>query len=93
MSADESKQVCENCKAETKFFRPKINHPFHLVLSLLTGGLWLISYGALLLGHRMQPWTCSNCDHKQHYHPPQNTGNFLVRLARSIRRIFLRQAV
>jgi len=64
----------------------------HLSLCVLTGGLWLISYAAILLGHRLQPWICSTCDHQQQIPQPQNKGNLFVRICQSIRRIFLGQS-
>ena len=29
--------------------KPKLNHPLHIILSILTGGLWLIVYVPLLI--------------------------------------------
>ena len=66
MSDPESKKFyCNCCKTERMFSREKVNHRLHIVLSLLTGGLWLISWLALYIGQRFELWTCSSCDHQQ----------------------------
>ena len=57
---------CEKCGTKETFRKPKINHGFHLFMTVITGGIWLISYAAVLIGHRFQPWECSNCSHQQY---------------------------
>jgi hypothetical protein len=59
---------CERCQTKELFVRPEINHRFHLLLVLCTGGLWLVSYISVLIGRHFQPWVCESCSHRQH--PP-----------------------
>jgi hypothetical protein len=41
------------------------------VLSVLTAGLWIISWIALCIGKVMRPWRCEHCGwHKPEFRPP-----------------------
>ena len=44
-----------------------INHGLHVMLSLATGGLWLVSWLALCIGKFMRPWRCEHCG----WHKPE----------------------
>ena len=65
MPSDKQRLVCDHCGTKELFYRSRVNHPLHIALSILTGGLWLISYIALMVGQPFQPWICSACDHRQ----------------------------
>jgi hypothetical protein len=42
----------------------------HALLSVLTGGLWLVGWAALLIGTWMRPWRCAACGwHKPEFRP------------------------
>lgn len=38
-----------------------MNHSLHFVLTLITGGLWAISWMALWIGNYVRPWRCEHC--------------------------------
>lgn len=61
MPADTHKFFCTRCTAERTFRRLKVNHRFHLIISIVTGGLWLISWLGVVVARRFQPWYCSIC--------------------------------
>ena len=50
---------CRNCGRAVKVTRPGRNHLLHLVLTLLTSGLWLFVWVPLMLTSK--PWRCSSC--------------------------------
>lgn len=50
---------CSACNAPRKVERQTPNHILHLLLSVLTGGLWLVVWIALALIPR--PWRCATC--------------------------------
>lgn len=55
------KAFCPRCRHRHEFVRAKINHRLHLILSVVTGGIWLISWVALCLRIRLSPWNCEHC--------------------------------
>ena len=62
MASELKKGFCDGCGRERVFSRDLINHKLHFVLSIITGGLWLVSWLALVLNHRHGWWTCTECD-------------------------------
>lgn len=43
----------------------------HLVLTICTGGLWLVSWVAVCIGQVMRPWRCEHCGwHKPLFRNP-----------------------
>ncbi len=63
-----TKFFCPTCNTDRKFHREGINHRLHLILTVLTGGLWLVSWIAITIGRRYEPWNCNICD--MPHHPP-----------------------
>ena len=61
---------CAHCRHESLFAPAPISHRRHLLISLLTGGLWLIPWSALLIGKLLRPWRCSACG----WHKPEFRG-------------------
>jgi len=62
---------CARCRHRHIFVRAKINHPIHLILSILTFGLWLISWVAVCIGTILRPWRCEHCGwHKPEFRTP-----------------------
>lgn len=50
---------CQACNQQRKVEREKINHILHLLLSILTAGLWLIIW--LGVSVRFGGWRCESC--------------------------------
>jgi hypothetical protein len=45
----------------------EINHTLHVILTLMTVGLWVISWIALCIGKIYRPWRCEHCG----WHKPE----------------------
>jgi predicted RNA-binding Zn-ribbon protein involved in translation (DUF1610 family) len=52
--------ICENCGKNTLHTKSSVNHILHLLLSIVTGGIWLIVWAILVLIPG-SPWKCSVC--------------------------------
>ena len=76
MASEKHTFECDSCKTRQIFYRRKINHPLHIALVIVTGGLWLISYIAIIIGHPIRHWTCAACDHIQKEPPKVNARAF-----------------
>ena len=50
---------CKNCEESRKVERGSTNHVLHLILSIITAGLWLIVW--LLISVKIGGWRCSTC--------------------------------
>jgi hypothetical protein len=60
MSKQFKRMYCEDCKKVVKAEDTKrINHPLHILLTLLTSGMWLVVYGCILIGG--PKYSCSEC--------------------------------
>ncbi|MEQ1860900.1 MAG: hypothetical protein ABMA13_13275 [Chthoniobacteraceae bacterium] len=44
------------------FRRIQPEHLWHLVLTILTAGLWLVSWVAVVIVARYSPWRCPRCE-------------------------------
>lgn len=55
-----TKAFCPRCRHMHEFVRPIVNHRVHLLLSVLTGGLWLVSWASLYIRSLML-WECEHC--------------------------------
>jgi hypothetical protein len=61
--ADERKSgYCKNCQKDVVVFRPGTNHILHLLLSVLTMGIWIIPW--LLDCIKIGGWRCQVCGSK-----------------------------
>jgi predicted Zn-ribbon and HTH transcriptional regulator len=70
MRKDKVRAHCPRCRHQQIFVTARINHPLHLGLTLLTAGLWLISWIALSIGKVLRPWRCEHCGwHKPEFGP------------------------
>ena len=58
---------CRRCKHEAEFRRYTPHHRWHLVVTLLTVGLWAVSWLSVCLGAWFRPWRCQRCG----WHDPQ----------------------
>lgn len=66
---------CPRCRHQQLFIRATINHPLHLLMVLITGGLWLVSWMAVCIGNLMRPWRCEHCGwHKPEFGPTPISG-------------------
>lgn len=56
---------CAFCEEERAFRPPRAHHSFHITLTVLTFGVWGVSYAALLI-HRLflAPLRCAHCGHR-----------------------------
>ncbi len=52
---------CPCCRHTQRFSRVETNHLLHLVLTVVTLGLWGISWLAILIGRWVWPWRCHQC--------------------------------
>jgi len=66
---------CPHCGAERPFVPARVAVWRHAVLSVLTGGLWLVPWAAMLMGKSMRPWRCAACGwHKPEFRPEIRKG-------------------
>ena len=59
MGFQESSGYCTNCENNVLIRARTPNHILHLILSVLTWGLWLIVWVILCI--RVKEWHCSQC--------------------------------
>ena len=62
MSIQQTQGFCKTCNENVLATRQGRNHILHLLLSLVTGGLWLIVW--IMLAITSKPWLCSKCGTK-----------------------------
>jgi len=43
------------------FEKSEIHHGVHFFLSIVTVGIWLVSWISIYIGHRLRPWRCRQC--------------------------------
>jgi len=62
MAEQKTSGFCKNCNEQVVMFRKGANHILHLILSIITGGLWIIVWigSAIKVGG----WRCINCGAK-----------------------------
>ncbi len=58
---------CTHCRRETIFTHVRVSNRRHLLLTVVTGGLWSLVWAALLVGKGLRPWRCSVCG----WHKPE----------------------
>jgi hypothetical protein len=58
---------CPRCRQESLFVEAHIAHRKHLLLTLVTAGLWLVPWCALILGKTLRPYRCYVCG----WHKPE----------------------
>ena len=57
-----SNGYCNNCKADVKIVSKPVNHLLHFIISLLTGGSWIIVW--LFFAFVLKKWNCNICGAK-----------------------------
>jgi hypothetical protein len=58
---------CPHCRGESIFLETRVSTRKHLLLTLVTAGLWLIPWSALLMGKVLRPYRCGVCG----WHKPE----------------------
>jgi hypothetical protein len=58
---------CSRCRHEHTFVPARHHHLLHLVLTVCTGGIWLVTWVAVCIGQRLRPWRCEHCG----WHKPE----------------------
>jgi len=59
MAIDEKAGMCATCNKQVMVRRKGTNHLLHLVLSVLTGGFWIIVW--ILASVKFGGWRCTQC--------------------------------
>ena len=54
-------KYCHYCQRMTLHSREGVNHLLHLILTILTSGLWLLVWIALIVMSKFRPWYCEVC--------------------------------
>jgi len=62
MKRDRIRGFCTRCRHEQIFERAETHHGVHFFLTVVTFGLWLVSWIASSIGHRIRPWRCLQCN-------------------------------
>lgn len=62
--ADQRKSgFCKQCKKRVVVFRAGTSHVLHLILSIVTAGIWLFVW--LLASMKIGGWRCADCGSKE----------------------------
>ena len=64
MGYKETSRFCSNCNKQVLARKKGTNHILHLLLTLLTGGLWLIIWILCAIVNGLGSWRCSFCGQK-----------------------------
>lgn len=62
MAEQRKSGYCKNCKKDVIVFRPGTNHILHLLISIVTMGVWLIPW--FLHSIKIGGWRCQTCGSK-----------------------------
>lgn len=54
-------RYCPRCDATMPCEKNGLNHILHIILSVITGGMWLIIYALLAIGGSFNAWKCQKC--------------------------------
>ena len=58
---------CPHCRRESIFVETRVAHRKHLLLSIVTAGIWLVPWAAMILGKLLRPYRCHACG----WHKPE----------------------
>ena len=61
MGTVQSTGFCETCGKQTMFVKQKLNNVLHLILSVLTAGIWLIVWLVLGMINSGKKPRCTSC--------------------------------
>lgn len=59
MGYQETSKYCKRCVKQVLARRKGTNHILHLLLSIVTGGIWIIVW--ILCSIKIGGWRCSQC--------------------------------
>ena len=59
LATDYTKKYCKDCEKSVKAERRGVNHVLHLILSICTGGLWLLVWIGISV--KVGGWRCGDC--------------------------------
>jgi len=59
MGIEQTFRYCGRCRRSTMAYRPSASHILHLLLTILTGGIWLIVWFGSCV--RVGGWKCGTC--------------------------------
>lgn len=62
MSVQQARGWCDDCEKNMKIERPGTNHVLHIILSLLTLGLWIPIWSICSI--KIGGWRCVQCGSK-----------------------------
>lgn len=75
MKKDKTRAYCRRCRHQQTFVRAQMHHGVHLLFSVLTLGLWAVSWLAIYLAHFFRPWRCEHCRwHKPEFRAAEEGG-------------------
>lgn len=57
----EKSMFCKNCSKYVMVRKYGLNHIFHLILSLITAGFWLIIWLLLIILNSFKNYRCTQC--------------------------------
>jgi hypothetical protein len=69
---------CPHCRQEQTFVHAHLSHRRHLLLTILTAGIWSVVWMALFIGKCLRPWRCGVCG----WHKPEFRKTIPLRGAR-----------
>ena len=61
MTRERIRGFCPRCGHDQLFTRHKTHHGVHLFLTIVTLGLWLVSWVSIFIGNQIRPWRCQQC--------------------------------
>ena len=61
MTKDRIRGYCPRCGHDQLFEKNHIHHGVHLFLTVITFGLWLVSWASITFYHKLRPWRCQQC--------------------------------
>jgi len=61
MTRERIRGHCPRCGHQQIFEKNQIHHGVHLFLTIVTCGLWLVSWVSIFIGHQIRPWRCVQC--------------------------------
>lgn len=61
MTVKQASNFCNVCQRQTLYQKPRINHILHLILSIITFGLWTLVWIILGIRNADKPMRCASC--------------------------------